>query len=109
MSKINIKKGDKVIIISGKDKGKTGKVLSTVPDEMKVLVEGVNMSVKHKKPKGRYQQGGKINQETPIYSSKAMVVCKNCGKPTKIGNKILDDGTKVRVCKNNGCGEQLDA
>lgn len=109
MPKMNIKKGDKVMVISGKDKGKTGKVIQTVPDEMKVLVEGINMSVKHKKPRNRYQQGGKINQELPIYSSKAMVVCNSCGRPTRIGKKILDDGTKVRVCKNPGCGQQLDS
>ena len=102
-----IKKGDKVTIISGKDKGKSGKVLQVIPSEEKVLVEGINMVVKHKKPKGRYQQGGKLNQELAIYCSKAMVVCKNCDKPTRVARKTLEDGTRVRACKK--CGEQLDA
>lgn len=107
MSKMNIKKGDKVTIISGKDEGKTGKVLQVLPAENKILVEGINVVVKHKKPKGRYQQGGKINQESAVNASKAMVVCKNCDKPTRIARKVLEDGTRVRACKK--CGEQLDA
>lgn len=107
MSKMNIKKKDNVIVLSGKDKGKTGKVLQVIPDEKKVLVEGINVCVKHKKPRGRYQQGGKMNQEAAICSSKVMVVCKNCEKPTRVSRKVLEDGTKARVCKK--CGEQLDA
>jgi len=107
VTKMKIKKNDTVKILSGKDKGKTGKVLKVIPDESKILVEGINMGVRHKKPRGRYDQGGKINQELTIYSSKAMVVCKNCGEATKVSRKILDDGTKVRTCKK--CGDQLDA
>lgn len=107
MAKMNIKKGDKVMIISGKDKGKTGKVLQVIPPEDKIRVESINMGVKHKKPRGRYDQGGKLNQELPMYSSKAMVICKNCEKPTRVARKELEDGTKVRACKR--CGEQLDA
>lgn len=106
MPKMNIKKGDKVTILSGKDKGKSGKVLQVIPSENKVLVEGINICVKHKKPRGRYQQGGKLNQEVPVFASKAMIICKNCDKPTRIARKELEDGTRVRTCKK--CGEQID-
>ncbi len=107
MTKMNIKKGDKVLIISGKDKGKSGKVLRVIPTERKVVVEGINIGVKHRKPRGRHDQGGKSNQEMPLYGSKAMVVCKSCEKPTRITRKVLEDGTRARACRN--CGEQLDA
>ena len=107
MVKMKIRKGDKVKILSGKDKGKTGKVMQVIPSESKIIVEGVNISVKHKKPRGRYQQGGLVNQESPIYASKTMVVCKSCGEPTRIAKKELEDGSRVRACKN--CNEQVDA
>lgn len=106
MVKMNIKKGDTVKVLSGKDKGKSGKVLQVIPSERKILVEGINMGVKHKKPRGRYDQGGKINQEIAINSSKAMVVCRNCGEATRVARKELEDGTKVRACKK--CSEQID-
>ena len=101
--KMHVKKGDTVEIISGKDKSKRGKVLVAYPQEGKIVVEGVNILTKHKKPRGAGQQGGIIRQEGAIYSSKAMLVCKKCNKPTRVGHKILEDGTKVRVCKV--CGE----
>jgi large subunit ribosomal protein L24 len=97
--KMHVKKGDTVEIISGKDKSKRGKVLAAYPSEGKIIVEGVNLLTKHKKARGANQQGGIIHQEGPIYSSKAMLVCKKCNKPTRVGHKILEDGTKVRVCR----------
>lgn len=103
---VHVKKGDTVLVLSGKDKGKKGKVLSVIPNDMMVLVEGVNMSVKHKKPRGRYQQGGIINQESPINSSKVMLVCERCKEPTKIGRTILDNGQKARICKK--CKEVIE-
>ncbi len=104
--KLHVKKGDQVVVISGKDKGKKAKVLVALPKEGKIIVEGVNMSKKHKKPSGQLQQGGIINQESPIYASKAMLWCDKCKKGVRIGKKILQDGTKVRYCKS--CGEMLD-
>jgi large subunit ribosomal protein L24 len=101
--KMHLRKGDSTIIISGKDKGKKGKVLKALPKEGKVVVEGVNIVTKHQKPRGMDQPGGKIHQEAPIYASKAMLLCGKCGKGTRIAYKILDDNTKVRVCKH--CGE----
>lgn len=97
--KLHVKKGDTVEIISGKDKNKRGKVLAAYPSKGKIIVEGVNLQTKHKKARSAEQQGGIIHQEGSIYSSKAMLVCKRCNKATRVGHKILEDGTKVRVCK----------
>lgn len=105
-NKVHVKKGDTVYILSGKDKGKKGKVLRVIPKDNMVLVEGVNMVTKHVKPRNRYQQGGIVHQESPIYSSKVMLVCERCGSPTKIGKRILDNGDKARVCKK--CNEVID-
>ncbi len=105
-NKVHVKKGDTVYVLSGKDKGKKGKVLSVNPDDMMVLVEGVNMSTKHKKPRSRYQQGGIIHQESPINSAKVMLVCDKCKAPTKISKQMHADGQKDRVCKR--CGEVID-
>ena len=99
-----IKKNDKVVVISGKDKGKEGKVLSAAPKTGKVIVEGVNVASKHMKPKKQGEQGGIIKMETPIYACKVMVVCPKCGKPTRVAHK-LDGDKKVRVCKK--CGAEL--
>ena len=79
---MNIRKDDKVIVISGKDKGKEGKVLSASPKTGKVIVEGVSVASKHVKPKKQGEQGGIVKVETPIYACKVMVVCPKCGKPT---------------------------
>ena len=99
-----IKKDDKVVVISGKDKGKEGKILSASPKTGKVIVEGVNVASKHMKPKKQGEQGGIIKMETPIYACKVMVVCPKCGKPTRVAHKI-ENGKSVRVCKK--CGANL--
>ena len=102
---MNVKKGDTVIVLSGKDKGKQGKVLIADPKGLKVVVEGVNVATKHQKPRKQGQDGGIIKVETPIYASKVMLVCPKCGKPTRIAHKVLNDGKKERICKNPKCGE----
>ena len=99
-----IKKDDKVIVLSGKDKGKEGKVLKADPKNGKVIVEGVNVATKHQKPRKQGEQGGIIKVETPIYACKVMVVCPKCGKPTRVAHKLVD-GKNVRVCKK--CGANL--
>ena len=99
-----IKKDDKVVVISGKDKGKEGKVLSAAPKTGKVIVEGVNVASKHMKPKKQGDQGGIIKMETPIYACKVQVVCPKCGKPTRVAHKV-ENGKSVRVCKK--CGAEL--
>ena len=105
MNKINVKKGDTVIVLSGKDKGKKGKVLAVSPAEQKVIVEGINMVTKHVKPRRMGEPGGIVKAEGAMYASKVQLVCPRCGKPTRIGHKILADGSKVRMCKNEKCGE----
>ena len=101
---MNVKKGDTVIVLSGKDKGKKGKVESTVPSESKVVVEGVNMVTCHTKPRRQGEEGGIVRREAPLYASKVQVVCPKCGKGTRVAHKI-EDGKKIRVCKH--CGASL--
>ena len=101
---MNIRKDDKVIVLSGKDKGKDGKVLTADPKAMKVIVEGVNVATKHQKPRKQGEEGGIIKVETPIYVSKVQLVCPKCGKATRVGHKI-EDGKKTRVCKK--CGAEI--
>ena len=102
---MNIKKNDTVCVLSGKDKGKKGKVLTAMPSEGKLIVEGVNMCAHHVKPRRQGEEGGIIRRETPIYVSTVQLVCPKCGKQTRVGHKILADGTKSRVCKK--CGETI--
>ena len=101
---MNIKKDDKVIVLSGKDKGKTGKVLVADPKNNKLIVEGVNVATKHQAPKKQGDQGGIIKVETPIYVSKVQLVCPKCGKPTRVAHKLAD-GKKTRVCLK--CGAEM--
>ena len=101
---MNIRKDDKVVVISGKDKGKMGKVLVSNPKAGKVIVEGVSVATKHQKPRRQGEEGGIIKVETPIYVCKVMVVCPKCGKPTRVAHK-LEGGKSVRVCKK--CGAEL--
>ena len=106
MNKLHVKKGDTVVILSGKDKGKKGKVLETSPKENKVIVEGLGIVTKHVKPRRQGDAGGIIKAEGAMYASKVMAVCPKCGKPTRLAHKILNDGSKVRVCKK--CGETFN-
>ncbi len=106
MSKIHVKRDDNVYVLTGKDAGKTGKVLKVMADDGRVIVEGVNIATKHKKPKGRYQQGGIIRQEAAISSSNVMLVCSHCKRPSKTGHKVLANGEKVRYCKK--CDEVIN-
>ena len=110
MSKVHVKTGDTVILLTGKyedkfdSKGdrKTGKVVEVSPKEDKVIVEGINMITKHVKPTRMGEKGGIINTEAPLYASKVQLVCPKCGKPTRVGHKIVD-GKKVRTCKKSDC------
>lgn len=105
MAKVHVRKKDKIMVISGKDKGKTGEVMAVMPKAGKVLVSGINIVSKHQKPNKQNMEGGIIHREAPIYSSKVMLYCEKCKNVTRINHKILEDGTKVRVCKK--CGETL--
>ena len=101
---MNIKKNDTVIVLSGKDKGKKGKVLECMPASNKLIVEGVNVATCHVKPRKQGEEGGIIRREIPMYASKVVCVCPKCGKPTRPACKVVD-GNKVRVCKK--CGETI--
>lgn len=107
MNMVHVKTGDTVVILSGKDKGKKGKVLEVSPKEGKVIVEGLNIATKHVKPRRQGEQGGIVEAEAAMYASKVQAVCPKCGKPTRVAHKFLEDGTKVRVCKNADCGEEF--
>ena len=97
---MKIKKGDDVLVISGKDKGQTGEVIRVLPKDNKVIVNGVNTAKKHQKPRQQNQQAGIIDRDMPIDASNVMLMHK--GKPTRVGYKIQADGTKVRVAKRTG-------
>ena len=104
MNTLHVKTGDEVQIISGKDKGKTGKVLQVSPDEKKVLVEGCNMVTKHVKARRQGQLSGIVKAEGALYACKVMPVCPKCKKATRVGHDTKD-GKKIRVCKH--CGAEL--
>ena len=106
MNKVHVKTGDTVVVLSGKDKGKKGTVLAVSPSERKVIVEKVNMVSKHVKPKRMGEPGGIIKAEAAMYADKVQVVCPRCKKPTRIGHKILEDGSKIRICRK--CGEAFE-
>ena len=105
-NKLHVKKDDTVIVISGKDKGKKGRVIAAYPRENRVLVEGVNIVKKHARPSQANPQGGIIEQEAPIHASNVMHVDPKSGKVTRIGYKVLDNGKKVRIAKRSGA--QID-
>ncbi len=106
MGKVHVKKDDQVYVLTGKDAGKTGKVLKVDQQKNRVVVENVNIVTKHKKPTGRNQEGGIIQQEAAIHASNVMLVCDNCKKPSRTGRKVLDNKEKIRYCKS--CGEMID-
>jgi large subunit ribosomal protein L24 len=101
-----IKKNDKVIVISGKEKGKIGTILKLDSEKARAVVEKVNMVKRHSRPGGKSAQGGIIEKEAPLHMSNLMLVCGKCAEPTRIGKRTLEDGSKVRVCKK--CGELVD-
>lgn len=103
---MKVKKGDLVRVISGKDKGKEGKILRVIPKLNKVIVENVNIVKKHQRPTQQLREGGIIEQPSPIHVSKVMVICPSCGKPTRVGYRILEEGKKVRICRK--CNEIID-
>ena len=104
INKVHVKTGDTVVVLSGKERGKKGKVMAVSPKEGKVIVEGLNMVTKHVKPRRQGEQGGIVKAEGAIYASKVMPVCPKCGKAVRVGH-VEKDGKMVRVCKK--CGAEL--
>jgi large subunit ribosomal protein L24 len=98
-----LKKGDTVLVIAGKEKGKTGKLLRVVQEKNRATVERLNMVKRHRKGRGPQTIGGIVEKESPIHLSNLMLVCDRCNKPTRIGSRRLEDGTSVRTCHR--CGE----
>ena len=103
--KMNVKKGDKVEVITGKDKGKRGEILRSLPQQQRVVVEGAGLMKKAMRPTQQNPQGGIVTMEAPIHVSNVMLVCPKCDKATRVANKRVD-GKKVRVCKK--CGADID-
>jgi large subunit ribosomal protein L24 len=96
----NIKKNDNVLVIAGRDRGKRGRVLRVIPDKGRLIVEGVNFIKRHTKPNPQKQiKGGVVERESALHASNVQLVCPECGKPTRLGRKILGDGRKVRICR----------
>ncbi|MGD9487834.1 MAG: 50S ribosomal protein L24 [Calditrichaceae bacterium] len=102
---MRVVKNDTIKVVSGKYKGKISKVLKVFPDKDRVIVEGVNIIKKHTRPSQKNTQGGIVEKEAPIHISNVVLVCGKCNKPTRVGYRFLDDGSKVRFCKNKDCGE----
>ncbi len=96
---MKLKKGDKVKILAGKDKGKTGVITRVVPETGRLVVEGINLLTRHRKPRREGEKGTKVKFSAPIQSSNAMLVCPKCGKTAKIGFEKKEDGGKIRQCK----------
>ncbi|MBS3994533.1 MAG: 50S ribosomal protein L24 [Alkaliphilus sp.] len=99
---MHVKKGDTVVVISGKDKGKKGKILQAIPKAERVIVEGVNIQTKHQKPTAKVQQGGRIHQEGPVHASNVMLWDSKAKAPTRVRYKVLESGKKVRVSIKSG-------
>jgi large subunit ribosomal protein L24 len=104
-SSLNVKRGDRVRVITGKDKGKEGKVLRAFPEKQRVLVEGVNIIKKHARPTQKSPQGGIREIEGSVHVSNVMLVCPSCSEPTRVGH-FREDGVRLRVCKK--CGKQVE-
>ncbi len=98
-------KNDTVKVISGNYRGKVGKVLKVFPKKNRIIVEGVNLRKHHERPSQALPQGGIVEKEAPIHISNVKVVCPKCGRPTRVGIRILEDNSKVRYCKHQDCGE----
>lgn len=103
---MQIKRDDTVLVIAGKDRGKRGKVRRSLPEESRVVVDGINMVKRHTRPRGTVRQAGIIEREAPIHVSNVMLICTKCNRPARIGFRFLEDGSKVRVCRR--CHEVID-
>ncbi len=99
---MKIRKGDRVVVLAGKDKGKEGVVSRSLPTKSKVIVDGVNVAKKHQRPTGTTMQGGIIDKEMPLHVSNVAIVSPADGKPTRVGYRFDDNGNKIRVCKRTG-------
>jgi large subunit ribosomal protein L24 len=103
---VQIRKNDSVMVIAGKERGKTGKVLRIIPDKDALVIERLNLVKRHTRPRGPQQPGGIIEKEASVHASNVMIMCDKCNAPVRIGRKTLGDGKKIRICRR--CGEALE-
>lgn len=103
---MQIRKNDSVMVITGKERGKTGKVLRVLPDKDAIIIERINLVKRHSKPRGPQQPGGIVEKEASIPVSNLMIMCDKCNAPVRVGKKVLSDGKKIRICRR--CGEALE-
>ena len=109
MSVMKIHKGDQVMVISGKESGKSGKVLRVDKEKRRVVIERLNIAKRHTRPNPKKNpQGGVIEREAALDASNVMVVCPSCGQPTRVGYRLTADGGKVRTCRRSSCGKDID-
>jgi len=106
ISRFHIKKNDLVMVIHGREKGKSGRVLRVLPEKEKVLIEKINFVKRHSRPHGQQRRGGIIEKEAPLHISNVMLLCEKCNKPVRIGHRVVEGGKKVRACRK--CGEIFD-
>lgn len=106
LAKCKIRKNDQVMIMKGKEQGKTGRVIRVIPGKGHVLIEKLNLVKRHTKPSAKYKQGGIIEKEAPLAISNIMLLCDKCKGPVRVGRKVLEDGKRVRLCKK--CGEVFE-
>jgi large subunit ribosomal protein L24 len=106
VSKTHIKKKDLVMVTSGREKGKSGRVLKVLPEKRRVVIEKINFIKRHSRPHGQQKRGGIVEREAPLHVSNVMLLCEKCNKPVRIGHRSLEGGKKARFCKK--CGEIFD-
>jgi large subunit ribosomal protein L24 len=103
---MKVRKGDQVMVVSGRDRGKRGKIKVVFPRRSRVIVEGIHFVKRHRKPRGQMDQGGIVEFEAPIHISNVMLICPRCKEPTRVGYEFLPEGGKARICR--ACGEAVD-
>ena len=106
VQKFHIKKNDLVMVVNGKESGKSGRILKVLPEKGKVIIEKINFIKRHARPHGKQRQGGILEKEAPLHISNVMLLCEKCNKPVRIGHRIVEGNKKVRYCRK--CGEILD-
>jgi large subunit ribosomal protein L24 len=104
--KLHVKKSDLVMVVSGKEKGKSGRILKVMPEKEKVIIEKINFIKRHARPHGKQRQGGILEKEAPVHTSNVMLLCEKCNKPVRIGHRVVEGSKKARYCRK--CGEIFD-
>ena len=104
--RLHIRKNDLVMVVNGKEKGKSGRILRVMPEKEKVIIEKINFIKRHARPHGKQRQGGILEKEAPLHASNVMLLCEKCNKPVRIGHRVVEGSKKARYCRK--CGEIFD-